>query len=120
MEHHVHVGERQGAALLQQPRLLRQDVEVEADSVPGEEGVAVFDLAREVRTSAAAPPGSSCPPDEHGRRRATGPAPGRRLGGSPRTRSPEDGRLANPLRAVSPSPSRKRGSGESFPSLIKE
>ena len=38
----------QSAAGFKQPRLLRKDVEVESDAVPGDEGVAVFDLGCQV------------------------------------------------------------------------
>ncbi len=48
VEHHVHVGERQTAAGFKHPRLLRQDVKVEADAVPGEKRVTAFDLGCQI------------------------------------------------------------------------
>ena len=53
------------------PRLLGEDVEVEADAVPGDEGVAVFDLVCQITDQGRSSSGSSCPPDGDGRRRAT-------------------------------------------------
>ena len=44
VEHHVHMGERQDAALGEKARFFGKDVEVESDAFPGDEGVAVCDL----------------------------------------------------------------------------
>ena len=48
MKHHVHVGDARGAALGKQVRFLCEDVEVESEPVPGEEGVALGDFLREI------------------------------------------------------------------------
>jgi hypothetical protein len=48
MEHHVHVGERQGAALRKHLSFLCEDVQVEPHAIPGEQGVALGDLVFQV------------------------------------------------------------------------
>ena len=54
--------ERQASALVEHPRLLRQDVEVEPEPVPGEDGVAGFGLLfQSTGPGRQPPPGSSGP-----------------------------------------------------------